>query len=135
LGGSEDKKVLEEEKTVWQKDEEAKQCCLCSVQFSLITRRHHCRKCGKVVCHKCSDQKEQCTGYANAERVCDSCKDAAACTEAKAWKTAKEVALAYGSVEGLSPLQLLLQLALLRHACDLPTYLLFFGQHNHFYHR
>jgi hypothetical protein len=29
------------------------QCTLCNAKFSLILRRHHCRRCGKVVCANC----------------------------------------------------------------------------------
>lgn len=38
----------------WQPDEEASVCPLCSTAFSLFFRRHHCRKCGRVVCSGCS---------------------------------------------------------------------------------
>jgi hypothetical protein len=38
----------------WMSDTEAKQCSLCSSQFSFINRKHHCRRCGKVVCGECA---------------------------------------------------------------------------------
>lgn len=39
---------------VWQPDESAKSCPLCHHDFKLWYRRHHCRKCGRVVCAGCS---------------------------------------------------------------------------------
>jgi hypothetical protein len=32
-------------------------CMLCSKTFGVLTRRHHCRRCGYVVCSSCSDHK------------------------------------------------------------------------------
>lgn len=40
----------------WQPDEATKECFLCRSTFTFFTRRHHCRKCGRVVCASCSDQ-------------------------------------------------------------------------------
>ncbi|CAI5756254.1 unnamed protein product [Candida verbasci] len=40
---------------VWQNDSEVSQCNLCNSHFSLINRRHHCRKCGKIICGNCSN--------------------------------------------------------------------------------
>eukprot|EP01083_Nonionella_stella_P023717 65625_1 len=37
----------------WQKDTEPK-CQMCLVTFSIFSRRHHCRRCGLVVCSSCS---------------------------------------------------------------------------------
>lgn len=39
---------------VWQPDEEAAECPICHQNFTLFFRRHHCRKCGRVVCGSCS---------------------------------------------------------------------------------
>ncbi|TPP65110.1 Pleckstrin domain-containing family F [Fasciola gigantica] len=40
---------------VWIPDCEARSCMICGVtEFTIVHRRHHCRHCGKVVCHKCS---------------------------------------------------------------------------------
>ena len=41
----------------WQPDEEAASCTICSRPFSLLIRRHHCRKCGKIVCGWCSGHR------------------------------------------------------------------------------
>jgi hypothetical protein len=42
---------------VWESDEQAKACRVCDRKFGLLLRRHHCRKCGLVVCDKCSSWK------------------------------------------------------------------------------
>lgn len=38
----------------WQPDEDVNACPLCDRRFSFLFRRHHCRKCGLVVCDDCS---------------------------------------------------------------------------------
>ncbi|XP_022100603.1 FYVE, RhoGEF and PH domain-containing protein 3-like isoform X4 [Acanthaster planci] len=39
----------------WIKDDETSMCMRCGTDFKLTKRRHHCRACGAVVCHKCSN--------------------------------------------------------------------------------
>ncbi|KAI0523778.1 hypothetical protein F5B22DRAFT_591986 [Xylaria bambusicola] len=41
----------------WQPDSEVNECPICGVQFSMFYRRHHCRKCGRVVCDRCSPHR------------------------------------------------------------------------------
>jgi hypothetical protein len=38
----------------WEPDSEANECRRCNKRFGLLNRRHHCRRCGLVVCDKCS---------------------------------------------------------------------------------
>lgn len=38
----------------WQPDSEVTHCTSCSTEFGIMKRKHHCRKCGKVVCDACS---------------------------------------------------------------------------------
>ncbi len=40
--------------STWVRDEDAPCCATCLVRFSLLTRRHHCRRDGQVVCGDCS---------------------------------------------------------------------------------
>uniref|UniRef100_A0A182MSL9 FYVE-type domain-containing protein n=1 Tax=Anopheles culicifacies TaxID=139723 RepID=A0A182MSL9_9DIPT len=59
----------------WVKDEEALQCMCCRRTFSMLNRRHHCRRCGRVVCHSCSKKKLRLQSFYEdvAVRVCDDC--------------------------------------------------------------
>jgi len=38
----------------WRRGEECTRCSACGTTFGLLTRKHHCRCCGEVVCHACS---------------------------------------------------------------------------------
>lgn len=40
----------------WQDDLEVTSCFLCGSNYSIFYRRHHCRKCGRVVCGSCSER-------------------------------------------------------------------------------
>ena len=65
----------------WQADAVAPRCTWCETQFTLFTRRHHCRSCGLVFCSQCAFRTEMvanpsvATGIAPAAvaRVCDTC--------------------------------------------------------------
>ena len=62
---------------VWIPDQRVTMCQSCSTEFSLVSRRHHCRGCGKVGCAQCSASKAPLR-YRQVEpsRVCDACYDA-----------------------------------------------------------
>src|SRR4051794_26802170 len=38
----------------WKDDNTAADCCACLAKFTLVCRRHHCRKCGDIFCSSCS---------------------------------------------------------------------------------
>jgi serine/threonine protein kinase len=59
----------------WEKDSEVPRCRLCQKDFALMRRRHHCRNCGRVFCHECSDKVCPIpdSTYRAAERVCHDC--------------------------------------------------------------
>lgn len=42
---------------LWQADDQANECFICHSKFTLFFRRHHCRKCGRVVCGRCSQAR------------------------------------------------------------------------------
>jgi hypothetical protein len=44
-------------KEKWQRDADVLSCTICGVEFSLFVRRHHCRICGNVFCHQCTNYK------------------------------------------------------------------------------
>ena len=68
-------KVAVVTRPVWMKDGDVEKCVNCEEKFSLIRRKHHCRKCGKIYCKKCCDKKivlEE-LGYKEPVLVCNNC--------------------------------------------------------------
>uniref|UniRef100_A0A673YWZ2 Zinc finger FYVE domain-containing protein 26 n=1 Tax=Salmo trutta TaxID=8032 RepID=A0A673YWZ2_SALTR len=61
----------------WVPDNQQHVCMVCQRErFTMFNRRHHCRRCGRLVCHACSDHKMAVEGCAVEEkevRVCDQC--------------------------------------------------------------
>lgn len=63
-------------KEQWTEDYSTDRCMLCRTSmFSMIIRRHHCRRCGRLVCHACSRHRMQVPTYPSGVkfRVCDDC--------------------------------------------------------------
>ena len=60
---------------LWVPDSCARRCSECFDAFSLVKRRHHCRKCGKVFCAACCNHEALVEGYGDEEkqRVCSTC--------------------------------------------------------------
>uniref|UniRef100_UPI00358E2D5C zinc finger FYVE domain-containing protein 26 n=1 Tax=Myxine glutinosa TaxID=7769 RepID=UPI00358E2D5C len=59
----------------WAPDTAADVCMSCEHErFSMFNRRHHCRRCGRVVCGSCSMHKMEVEGYGTLHvRVCQHC--------------------------------------------------------------
>lgn len=65
----------------WVPDVAVNACMLCKSEFSFWNRKHHCRRCGAVVCYACSGNRtkfifKEITPDKVAEeemRVCDPC--------------------------------------------------------------
>jgi zinc finger FYVE domain-containing protein 26 len=58
----------------WVRDSEAEKCMACKkVIFGTFHRRHHCRRCGEVVCARCSGYSLQLESYSSRQRVCFRC--------------------------------------------------------------
>ncbi|GAA5890302.1 hypothetical protein JCM8208_002772 [Rhodotorula glutinis] len=47
----------------WEPDEATSECRRCSKRFGLLTRKHHCRRCGLVVCASCSQHLDALDPY------------------------------------------------------------------------
>ncbi|KAG0306876.1 hypothetical protein BGZ98_001529 [Dissophora globulifera] len=63
---------------VWVPDHSAMRCMICTEEFGTIFRRkHHCRACGKVVCHSCSTRTILIKSAQSEKvgRACDDCID------------------------------------------------------------
>jgi len=63
------------ENTAWFDDKLSNACLLCGNNFTVWSRRHHCRACGLLVCQPCSLRKLQFNkdGKPSLERACDKC--------------------------------------------------------------
>ncbi|XP_029349226.1 zinc finger FYVE domain-containing protein 26 isoform X2 [Echeneis naucrates] len=61
----------------WVPDTRQHVCMVCQRErFTMFNRRHHCRRCGRLVCHACSERKMPLEGCPGDEvRVCDQCYD------------------------------------------------------------
>ena len=84
---------VEQQKIInWVDDSKVTSCYTCETEFTFFTRRHHCRSCGKIFCHKCSGkfteipkEIDSCVEntsswkilptFSNAVRVCNRCYD------------------------------------------------------------
>ncbi|XP_076153153.1 FYVE, RhoGEF and PH domain-containing protein 6 [Alosa pseudoharengus] len=61
---------------IWIPDLRTTMCMICTCEFTLTWRRHHCRACGKVVCQACSTNKCYLEYLKHQPaRVCDHCYD------------------------------------------------------------
>ena len=56
---------------IWVPDHAVSKCMVCEADFTMFLRRHHCRRCGSVICASCSSR----TFMRNNEpqRACDPC--------------------------------------------------------------
>jgi hypothetical protein len=62
---------------VWEPDDWSNECHDCNQRFTWYRRRHHCRSCGKLFCHTCTNQRillKQVNMH-NKVRVCEKCAD------------------------------------------------------------
>lgn len=59
----------------WQDDESSEVCIKCKAEFGLFNRRHHCRRCGVLVCGDCSRFQLPLPrlNYNDDQRVCSTC--------------------------------------------------------------
>ena len=65
----------------WERDADVSHCRICDKEFSLLIRhRHHCRKCGRIICGDCSPYRVDSSEFNISDqhkkvRVCTECFD------------------------------------------------------------
>ncbi|GAB5369545.1 hypothetical protein AAMO2058_001414200 [Amorphochlora amoebiformis] len=57
----------------WIPDAFAENCTDCQEKFTLLNRKHHCRRCGHVFCYSCSVHRKWLPRYKKPVRVCNGC--------------------------------------------------------------
>ena len=57
------------ERPKWKDDKYAPNCAHCQREFTLLVRRHHCRRCGDVYCDRCCSKSR----LHDNERICAPC--------------------------------------------------------------
>ncbi|XP_032684691.1 zinc finger FYVE domain-containing protein 9 isoform X2 [Odontomachus brunneus] len=93
--------VLGKQPPFWVPDSDAPCCMLCDVRFTVLKRRHHCRACGKVLCHKCCNMKYRLEYQGNIDsRVCVLCHHAL--TKAESEQGMGDWSTSYSSYAGCS---------------------------------
>lgn len=75
-----------DKRAAWMPDATRTSCTICQTAFTFSNRKHHCRKCGNLVCDKCSKARQVVKFpavekssdavdiSASPVRVCDNCK-------------------------------------------------------------
>mmetsp|Transcript_14853 Transcript_14853/g.28780 ORF Transcript_14853/g.28780 Transcript_14853/m.28780 type:complete len:243 (-) Transcript_14853:277-1005(-) len=73
---------MEQVERPWVPDELAPICMICGRKFNVMFRKHHCRKCGRVVCLSCAPKNNTKPipqlGYMEPVRHCRACFESAA---------------------------------------------------------
>lgn len=61
----------------WISDSLVHCCPICGDHFNAMIRKHHCRRCGNVLCHQCSSERAVLPdlGIRDCVRVCSLCYD------------------------------------------------------------
>jgi hypothetical protein len=61
----------------WVPDNAVSKCMECTASFTLMFRRHHCRRCGRTVCGNCAPANNNRPipewGYSDPVRHCKAC--------------------------------------------------------------
>lgn len=62
----------------WMRDDDVPKCPLCDTFFTLVRRRHHCRRCGGIFCSHCMVEKCRVINWPGDTLLCNPCHDATA---------------------------------------------------------
>jgi hypothetical protein len=54
-------------------DGSIRDCQSCQSRFTIFVRRHHCRLCGRIFCHSCSDYWLKIASSSRPTRTCHEC--------------------------------------------------------------
>jgi len=70
-----ERSAFEIDEPKWQNDNDHHICNKCGAKFSFKTRRHHCRRCGKIYCGSCCTTKVALPrlSFVDPQRVCTDC--------------------------------------------------------------
>lgn len=78
----------------WESNDQALDCRRCHRWFNFLIRRHHCRKCGQVICDRCSANRALLPSNqiiqppntnldnehsSQPQRICDTCVNIVVC--------------------------------------------------------
>ena len=61
-------------RTEWIQDKDVNNCQGCDAPFTLLNRRHHCRRCGRIFCNSCCVKPIDILSDTGADRLCKLCK-------------------------------------------------------------
>lgn len=53
----------------WERDADMTCCGICNAKYSLLQRKHHCRRCGKLRCDSCAPKSAKHDDM----RICMNC--------------------------------------------------------------
>lgn len=69
-----DRPPMSETSELWMQNHESDVCVACGERFGILTWRHHCRRCGMLVCSACSSKRFTYHSTADEKhRCCDGC--------------------------------------------------------------
>jgi hypothetical protein len=59
---------LAPELPVWFPDERSEHCLGCRARFTLLNRKHHCRRCGLLLCAACTPARRRIRGFGGSQQ-------------------------------------------------------------------